>query len=58
MDDRRTYVIYLEQKFRGGTLCSSYTKFCTFEELLEEAEALYKDLCAINVKYHVITEAE
>lgn len=56
MDDRRYYVIYIEQEFRGETLCSSYTKFCTFEELLEEVEALYSDLCVTSVRYHEIKE--
>ncbi|WP_317313217.1 hypothetical protein [Absicoccus porci] len=58
MDDRRRhYVIIYEQKFGHETLQDEYTKFCTFEELLESVEALYSDPCVTSVMYYEITEA-
>lgn len=59
MDDRRRhYVIVYEQEFRHKTLHDEYTKFCTFEELLEEVEALYSDPCVTSVMYYEIKEEE
>lgn len=58
MDDRRRhYVIIYEQKFGHEKLHDEYTKFCTFEELLESVEALYSDPCVTSVMYYEITEA-
>ena len=57
-DRRRHYVIVYEQKFWNETLYDEYTKFCTFEELLEAVEALYSDPCVTSVMYYETMEAE
>lgn len=58
IDRRRHYVIVYEQKFWHETLYDEYTKFCTFEELLEAVEALYSDPCVTSVMYYEIKENE
>ena len=57
-DRRRHYVIVCEQKNGNETLHDEYTKFCTFEELLEAVEALYSDPCVTSVMYYEIKEEE
>lgn len=53
-DIRRYYVIVYEQKIGHETLHDEYTKFCTFEELLEVVEELYKDPFVTSVRYYEI----
>lgn len=57
-DIRRHYVIVYEQKIGHETLHDEYTKFCTFEELLEVVEELYSDPFVTSVMYYEIMEAE
>lgn len=57
-DRRRHYAIVYEQKFGHETLHDEYTKFCTFEELLESVEALYSDPCVTSVMYYEIKDDE
>ena len=57
-DIRRHYVIVYEQKIGRETLHDEYTKFCTFEELLEVVEELYSDPFVTSVMYYEIMEAE
>lgn len=56
IDRRRHYVIVYEQKFWHETLYDEYTKFCTFEELIESVEALHSDPCVTSVMYYEIKE--